>query len=217
MQGFDSHITLSGNDLLYYDNAAFVAQGDGWFEHLYRQLHWQQDTLSVAGRRIAIPRLQAWYGEHAYRYSGMTLAARPMPNLLQAILQQVQTLSGFQFNAVLANLYRNGRDSVGWHSDDEPELGKAPVIASLSLGAVRRFSFRPRYVTPGQRRQVQHLLLEHGSLLVMPPGMQQRWQHALHKEAGVDKPRINLTFRYIIQNATGAWQQAPENNNRGKE
>ena len=176
--------------------AAFADQADQWLEQLQSALAWQQDTITIAGKSLPVPRLQVWYGDNAYQYSGLTMAAKPMPPLLADIKSRVQELTGQTFNAVLANLYRNGQDSVSWHSDDEPELGPAPVIASLSLGAQRRFCLRPKQCDSG-KRTVKHIELPHGSLLVMEAGMQAAWQHALLKEKGIERPRINLTFRSV--------------------
>ncbi|HEY9032557.1 MAG TPA: alpha-ketoglutarate-dependent dioxygenase AlkB [Pseudomonadales bacterium] len=184
-------IDLPGGRQLVYWPAAFAGQADDWFAQLYPIIDWRQDTIRIAGKHIPLPRLQAWYGEHAYRYSGIDMAAASAPPLLEQIRQQVEQLTGRHFNAVLANLYRNGNDSVGWHSDDEPELGPAPVIASLSLGALRRFSLRP--AGGGQSLQLE---LAHGSLLLMTAGVQADWQHALLKAPAIKRPRINLTFRY---------------------
>jgi alkylated DNA repair dioxygenase AlkB len=164
-----------------------------------RWVQWRQDHIQVPGRRIALPRLTAWYGEARvrYRYSGIVNDALPWDDALRALAQRVAHACDAPFNGVLLNLYRDGQDSVSWHSDDEPELGPAPVIGSLSVGAARRFQLRHR----DYRRNglpVQELWLCSGSLLVMRGSTQRCWQHRLPKEAA--RPcgaRVNLSFRWI--------------------
>lgn len=149
------------------------------------------------GRQVAIPRLQAWYGDPncTYRYSGLQLNPLPWtPDLLQ-LKARVEKLCQHTFNSVLLNLYRTGSDSNGWHSDDEKELGEQPVIASLSLGETRRFRLRHKYdkdIAP------INLNLSSGSLLCMSGHSQSCWQHCIPKTARTVGPRINLTFRNIL-------------------
>jgi alkylated DNA repair dioxygenase AlkB len=144
------------------------------------------------------PRLTAWYGDATarYSYSGLDLTPQPWTPALLALRTQVEQATGVTFNSVLLNLYRTGQDSMGWHADDEPELGPEPVIASISLGATRRFRLRPRH-----SQQLPHaplgLDLPSGSLLVMRGTTQQHWQHAVPKTARPVGPRLNLTFRTI--------------------
>ncbi len=170
-------------------------QADQWFAKLREQVVWRQDNLSIGGRSIPMPRLQAWYGdaEANYCYSGLMMQPLPWTQLLREIKKRVEGLSAESFNAVLLNLYRDGRDSVGWHADDEPGLGANPVIASLSLGATRVFRL--------QHRKNKHLNykveLDHASLLVMRGATQHCWRHQLPKTARQVGERINLTFRLI--------------------
>ena len=161
------------------------------------ELAWEQHHVVIAGRRIASPRLSAWYGdpEARYRYSGLSLEPLPWTESLLELRRRVRQATGATFNSVLANLYRGGDDSMGWHADDEPELGPEPLIASLSLGAERRFLLRPR------RRALHPGLavpLGHGSLLVMAGPTQGHWRHALPRTRRPVGPRINLTFRRIL-------------------
>ena len=137
--------------------------------------------------------MQAWYGEKSYQYSGIHLPAQSFTPLLAEILQLTEQLTGHQFNVVLANFYRDGQDSVGWHSDDEKELGVNPVVATVSLGATRRFSLKPKY----EPKPPLKIDLPAGSLLVMEEGVQEAWQHAVLKDKLVQEGRISLTFRYI--------------------
>lgn len=161
----------------------------------WAELQWRQESILLFGRKVAQPRLTAWYGDAdaTYRYSGLSLRPTPWHPQLLRLRRRLERHLCCGFNSVLANAYRNGRDSMGWHRDDEPELGKEPVIASLSLGAARRFLYRPR--SGGASR---HIILEHGSLLVMKPGCQARWQHAIPKTRAGTGLRINLTFRKIF-------------------
>ncbi len=171
-------------------------------QNLYRRLEqaldWHQPQVTVFGRSYSTPRLTVWEGEQgvSYRYSGLTERASGWPDVLRPVLEHVESLTGQRFNSVLGNLYRDGNDCMGYHSDDEPELGTTPWIASLSLGVSRDFVFRPRY---GNRKQCASLELRHNSLLLMSPAVQARFQHALPRRARVHEGRINLTFRKIIQ------------------
>jgi alkylated DNA repair dioxygenase AlkB len=143
-----------------------------------------------------VPRLSAWYGDAGavYTYSGLRLEPLPWTPVLLEIKQATERLSGTRFNSVLLNLYRDGQDSMGWHSDDEPELGPEPVIASVSLGALRRFVFQHK-----KRRWRIALDLEPGSVLLMAGATQHHWRHALPKTRRPVAPRINLTFRTILR------------------
>jgi alkylated DNA repair dioxygenase AlkB len=166
-------------------------------EALAAELPLRTDTFAMFGRRVAVPRLISWHGDPdcSYRYSGQTYEPAPWTPGLARIRALLCTRTGLAWNAVLANYYRDGNDSVGWHSDDERELGPSRddvAIASLSLGATRRFVMRQR---KGEARRA--LDLADGSLLVMRGTTQQHWRHALPKTAARVGPRINLTFRVI--------------------
>lgn len=159
-------------------------------------LDWQQPQIQVFGHYHTVPRLTAWHGDAGipYRYSGHQHVADGWPEVLLPVRDTVSELCGHPFNSVLANRYRNGKDCMGYHSDDEPELGPAPWIASYSLGAERDFVFRPR----GGGRQCFSLALPDNSLLLMSPQVQQQFQHALPRRQRVQAERLNLTFRRII-------------------
>jgi alkylated DNA repair dioxygenase AlkB len=161
---------------------------------LTQTLDWRQETLTIMGRKVQAPRVTAWYGEHGYRYSGLDHPARPLPACLAPARQLAERLAGQPFNSVLANLYRDGQDSMGWHADNERSLGPAPVIASLSLGAMRRFQLKHR-TEPGLRLALD---LPPGSCLVMAGPIQQLWLHQLPKTTRPIGPRLNLTFRRIL-------------------
>jgi alkylated DNA repair dioxygenase AlkB len=142
------------------------------------------------GRRLPIPRLTAWHGQAGYVYSGIRMAPAPWTPPLLELKDIAEALAGQPFNSVLLNLYRHGRDSVSWHADNEPGLGRNPVIASISLGAERRFQLKHRRT--GERLSVD---LAHGSCLIMAGATQHHWLHQLPKIAQPVGPRINLTFR----------------------
>mgnify|MGYP001557432238 FL=1 len=184
----------------------FLAPGeaDGLFEQLWGELHWEQREIVLFGRRLLQPRLIAWYGDTGaeYRYSGQTLHPRPWPPALATLRRRIECHTACPFNAVLANGYRDGADSMGWHSDDEPELGPQPCIASLSLGAERVFLLRPQKAEASGRRTSNRLLLAHGSLLLMRRESQARYQHCLPKTRRPVGPRINLTFRWVAVQET---------------
>lgn len=190
-------IELPDGQLIYYPDAFSAHSADQFFEYCQHSLPWRQDYLNIAGKRIALPRLQNWFGEPEAHYSYSRLSLKPLPwtkELLQ-IKARVEELSNETFNAVLANLYRNGADSVGWHSDDEKELGEEPVIASVSFGAVRNFQLRHKSREPTRKWQ---LPLQHGSVLLMKGSTQKHWRHQLPKDPAVNEARVNLTFRKII-------------------
>jgi len=165
------------------------------FDELRRGLDWQEEEIVIFGQRRKVPRLVAWHGDGGanYVYSGTVHRPEPWTPALLRVRDRVSVLTGAEFNAVLLNLYRDGRDGMGWHADDEPELGRNPVIASVSLGAPRRFCLRHR-----RRRDLKlDLLLPHGSLLCMSGTTQHCWLHALPKTARPVGERINLTLRKV--------------------
>lgn len=165
------------------------------FAALRTRIDWRQEEIVIFGERRRVPRLVAWHGDPgaSYRYSGTDHDPAPWTPVLERVRARVGELSGAEFNAVLLNLYRDGRDGMGWHADDEPELGRNPVIASVSLGAPRRFCLRHRR----QRDLRLDLELRHGSLLVMSGSLQHHWVHALPKTRRPVGERINLTFRKV--------------------
>ncbi|AMM51116.1 2OG-Fe(II) oxygenase [Rufibacter sp. DG15C] len=162
---------------------------------LEQEVAWRQEEIKLFGKSIPQPRLTAWYGDEgkSYTYSGLTWQPLPWLPILSQLREKLLETTGISFNSVLLNLYRNGQDSMGWHADDEPELGKNPVIASISLGQERSFHFRHRTQTGLKEK----LLLSSGSLLLMAGETQHHWQHQVPKSAKPLEPRINLTFRVI--------------------
>lgn len=175
--------------------ATFLDRGtaDRLFDRLREELDWAQEKGFLFGRRVALPRRTAWYGPAAYSYSGVTHPAQALPPVLEGLAAALPADQEVRPDSVLANLYRNGGDSMGWHSDDEALFGDQPAIWSVSLGATRRFSFRHRSM--GVRVDVD---LPHGSLLLMSGECQRYWHHALPKTARQVGPRINLTYRRTV-------------------
>ncbi len=165
------------------------------FEILLAQTPWEQRDVFVFGRSVAQPRLVAWFASPrvTYRYSGLTLESHAFTPLLLELKKHVEAVAGSQFNSALLNLYRTGADSNGWHADDEPEFGIDPVIASLSLGATRRFDLRNR-----ETNETIKTGLSSGDLFVMSGACQREWIHQAPKQLKVQESRINLTFRTVI-------------------
>jgi alkylated DNA repair dioxygenase AlkB len=181
--------------LTFYPHFLHKELADSYFEILLTQLEWQIEHYKMFGKIIDSPRKIAWYGHPGlhYCYSGLDHQALPWTKELLDIKNNLEIKLNQRFNSVLANLYRDGQDSMGWHADNEPELGPYPVIASLSLGATRTFSLR-NFEKP---RQSLKIPLKHGSLILMDGSTQQAWQHAILKTTRCLEPRINLTFRWI--------------------
>lgn len=186
---------LADAELDYLPGWVDAGLADSWLHALVEQTPWQQPELFIHGRYHRTPRLTAWYGDAAarYRYSGKIHEPLPWTPLLDEIRQRVAQDVGQSLNAVLLNYYRDGQDSMGWHSDAEPELGRDPLIASLNLGGTRRFDLR----RVGSTRIEHSLTLEHASLLVMRGPTQHHWQHQVAKTCQACAPRLNLTFRLI--------------------
>jgi alkylated DNA repair dioxygenase AlkB len=191
-------LPLAEADVRYAQTWLDQKEADALFEHLQHEISWERHRLSLFGRQVDSPRLSCWIGDSgaSYTYSRTRFEPRPWTPALLALRERLQTFCGVRFNSVLANLYRDGQDSMGWHSDDEPELGPRPVIASISLGAERRFRLR-RKSPRGTRSTPLGLPLAHGSLLCMAGDTQRHYQHDLPKVAAVTGARINLTFRRI--------------------
>ncbi|WP_255839358.1 alpha-ketoglutarate-dependent dioxygenase AlkB family protein [Pseudomonas benzenivorans] len=195
----DSHLQLPDAQLELHAQWLDPLTADAWLHQLLAQTPWQQPQVRLYGRVHPVPRLVAWYGDEdaAYRYSGLQHRPLPWTPLLAQIRQRLQATVGQALNGVLLNYYRDGNDSMGWHSDDEAELGANPVIVSLNLGGARRFDLRRK----GQSRIEHSLRLEHGSLLVMAGPTQHYWQHQVAKTRRPCAPRLNLTFRLIRSTA----------------
>jgi alkylated DNA repair dioxygenase AlkB len=179
----------------YFPQFFSLEESDAYFQKLEQDISWQQESIRIFGRELPMPRLTAWYGDKGYTYSGLYNAPKPWVPVLQELKERVEEASGHIYNSVLLNLYRSGQDSMGWHADDEPELGEEPAIASLSFGGERRFSLKHR-----SRKDLKpvNLTLTHGSLLLMQGPTQHHWLHHIPKTKRPVQPRINLTFRHVI-------------------
>jgi alkylated DNA repair dioxygenase AlkB len=182
-------------DIRFWPAALGIAEASELLERLLTEIDWQQEEVLIFGQRRPVPRLVAWHGDPGanYTYSGTPHRPLPWTPALALVRERVLLLTGCAFNSVLLNLYRDGRDGMGWHSDDEPELGRDPVIASVSLGAPRRFCLRHRR----HKDQRLDVSLGHGSLLLMAGATQHHWVHAVPKTAVPVGQRVNLTFRQI--------------------
>lgn len=185
---------------VYYDKDFLnVTESKTLFEQLLHEIQWQKDELRLFGKTYITEREVAWYADPGlmYRYSGATKRPLEWHPVLLALKNRIEARTQQTFNACLLNLYHHGEQGMGWHSDDEPELGETPVIASLSLGAERKFSFKHKHLNLKQT-----LWLENGSLLMMQGLTQKFWKHSLPKSKKIKAARINLTFRYIGQKIT---------------
>jgi alkylated DNA repair dioxygenase AlkB len=189
-------LPLPGAVLHYYPEFLTASESARLLQNFLQQTPWRQDNLRFGGKMVAVPRLQAWYGNATshYGYSGLRLSPLPWTAVLSGLRERIETVLKLPFNSVLLNYYRDGNDSVAWHSDDERELGPDPQIASLSLGAPRKFELKHRSEA---RHGKLSLMLGDGSLLLMGSGLQQNWLHQLPKTPGLQSPRLNLTFRFI--------------------
>lgn len=186
---------LPQDGIVHYHGPLFSPQqADKLLSLLLETIPWQHDETVMFGKRIVTARQMAWYGDRDfdYRYSGNTHTAKLWTPELRAIKEKVETASNATFNSCLLNLYADGDQGMGWHSDDEKELSTNAAIASLSFGAERRFDFRHK-----QSREKVSVFLEHGSLLIMAGTTQTHWQHQIPKTKKVTTPRVNLTFRRI--------------------
>ncbi|PWU10819.1 MAG: alpha-ketoglutarate-dependent dioxygenase AlkB [Verrucomicrobia bacterium] len=180
---------------IYYGPIFRADEALTYHSHLLENIAWKSDETIIFGRRLVTARKVAWYGDqpYVYRYSGGTKTALQWTNELHNLKNIVEAHLKTKFNSCLLNLYHTGREGIGWHSDDETVLGSTPTIASLSLGAERKFSFRHKAT-----KEIVSIFLENGSLLVMSGITQAYWQHSLPKTQRVNSSRISLTFRTII-------------------
>lgn len=190
-------IDIADGSLVYYPDWLALEEADKLFITLRQRVEWEQSTIQLYGKAVKIPRLNAWYGDAdcPYRYSGRRFYPKPWLPALWELKQRLEKLTGCELNSVLVNCYRDGQDSVAWHSDDEPELGNNPVVVSLSLGAERVFQLRHRF---DATQASQKLTLAHGSVLHMSGALQHHWQHQIPKTRRHVNERINLTYRYVI-------------------
>lgn len=189
-------IELPDADIVLWRRLFDEREAAALLARLLSGLAWSQDVVTVFGTQRAVPRLTAWYGDPGavYTYSGLRMEPHPWAPVLREVADRIEPLAGVRFNSVLCNRYRSGADTVGWHRDNEPELGPEPVIASVSFGDTRRFLLRHRK-RKGLRAE---LALEDGSLLVMRGPTQRQWHHSVPRTARPVGERVNLTFRVIL-------------------
>lgn len=186
---------LPNAEIIYYPHFFDQKVADEIFSQLKTEIPWQQDNITVFGKVHLQPRLTALFGNDgkSYSYSNIKMQPHPWNPILQKIKSQIESVSDANFTTVLLNLYRDGKDSNGWHADNEKELGNNPIIASVSFGTERVFQLKHNTI-PGLK---QNILLEHGSLLLMKGTTQHFWKHQIPKTAKPIGSRINLTFRVI--------------------
>ncbi|RKR82743.1 alkylated DNA repair dioxygenase AlkB [Mucilaginibacter gracilis] len=193
---FDTEDNLPQDILEYKPNFFDANESRQIFKTLLEQTPWKQESQYMYGREVKTPRLTAWYGDESsyYKFSGQQFIPLKWTDQLLNIKLKIEPAAGVLFNSVLLNYYRDNNDSVAWHSDDEPELGINPLIASVNFGQTRRFDVRHK----ANHKQKYSVNLENGSLLLMKGDVQHQWEHQVPKSAKVLKGRINLTFRTII-------------------
>ena len=186
-------IDLPEAEVSYWEGFFAPDEALALFDDLRAEVRWERHRVRIRGREVECPRLSGWQGDATYAYSGLKLRPAPWTPRVAAVRRRIEATTGEAFNSVLANLYRDGSDRLGWHADDEPELGPAPVIASASFGAPRRFLLRPK-----RGGASVPIVLEPGSLLVMRGATQRHWLHSVPPTRRPVVPRINLTFRRIL-------------------
>ena len=190
----DKVVRIPNGEYRFLSRFYSAGESDRYFRSLRDKVEWKQESMKMYGKAIPFPRLTAWYGDtdKPYSFSGITLQPLPwLPELLE-IRSRLESLTQTVFNSVLLNLYRNGNDSISWHTDAEPELGQDPVIGSVNFGATRTFQLRHKYT-----KEKIDIELNHGSALIMQGQTQHFWQHQVPKTSKPVKDRINLTFRFI--------------------
>ena len=182
-------------DIILDESFLNLSETNNLYERCLNDISWQSSKIKMFGKKINIPRLECWYGDNGceYTYSGKSLKRFEFPSFLLDLRKRIEKKANTTFNSVLANLYRDGQDSMGFHADDEKELGNNPVIASISLGENRPIIFQNK-----KTKEKMTFDQPSGSLLIMQGQTQAHWKHAINKSKKVNKPRINLTFRNII-------------------
>lgn len=187
-------INIDNGSYIYIPNYFNKFEADFFLNDFINNIVWEQQSMNMYGKIVPFPRLTTWYGDNdkPYTFSGITLQPHPWNESLLKIKNKIEPLSGVNFNSVLLNRYRDGNDSISWHTDAEKELGKNPVIASVNFGEERVFQLK--HIETGQRIDIP---LKHGSLLIMMGELQHFWKHQVPKSKKPMKERVNLTFRVI--------------------
>lgn len=185
---------IENGEYIFHQNFFSKSESDLFLKNLRNEIAWRQESMNMYGKKIDFPRLTAWYGNNdkPYSFSGITLNPHPWTKDILTIKSKVEPVAKTIFNSVLLNLYRDGNDSISWHTDAERELGTNPVIASVNFGATRRFQLR--HIRTKEKLEIE---LTNGSLLIMQGELQHFWQHQVPKTSKPVAERINLTFRVI--------------------
>ncbi|WP_026978646.1 alpha-ketoglutarate-dependent dioxygenase AlkB family protein [Flavobacterium tegetincola] len=185
---------LQNGEYIYIPNFLGTKTADRYLEAFKNNIEWQQQSMNMYGKQVLFPRLTSWYGENdkAYSFSGITLNPHAWSEELLQIKSLIEPISEVEFNSVLLNRYRDGNDSISWHTDAEKELGRNPIIASVNFGAERKFQLKHN-----DTQEKHEIVLKHGSLLLMKGELQHFWKHQVPKQKNITKERINLTFRVI--------------------
>lgn len=188
-----ANLIPTDGEVYFYPELFSPEESDQLFAALIKNIQWKQEPVFIMGKEIMQPRLTAWYGDadKAYSYTGITMTPHTWTPELRLIKERIEKIAAHQFTSVLLNYYRDGKDSMGWHRDNEKELGKNPVIGSVSFGVSRHFHLKNKDLRT-------KILLTHGSFLLMKGTTQHHWYHSIPKELKVTGGRINLTFRTII-------------------
>lgn len=187
-------IDITNGSYIYIEKFFSREEADFYLLDFVNNISWEQQTMNMYGKEVLFPRLTTWYGDNdkPYSFSGITLQPHPWNDSLLKIKEKIEPLSGVKFNSVLLNRYRDGNDSISWHTDAEKELGTNPTIASVNFGQERVFQLK--HIQTGERVDI---MLAHGSLLIMMGELQHYWKHQIPKSKKPMKERINLTFRVI--------------------
>ena len=187
-------VKIQNGEYILYTSFFSKAESDVYLRELRNEILWKQESMNMYGKKVNFPRLTAWYGDNdkPYSFSGITLNPHPWDNNLKLIKNKIEPKAMTTFNSVLLNLYRDGNDSISWHTDAEKELGINPTIASVNFGATRTFQLR--HIETKEKIEIE---LTHGSLLIMQGELQHFWQHQVPKTSKKVAERINLTFRVI--------------------
>ena len=194
-KSFTDNLLPFDGEVYLHDNLMTEKRELEYLNKLEKNIEWKQEGMKIYSKEVNFPRLTAWYGEEGktYKYSGLLNEPIPFTDLLFEIKESVERITKEKFNSALLNLYRDGRDSMGWHSDDEQELGINPTIASVSFGQARNFQFKHKKIPD----TLHNFLLTNNSLLVMKGATQHHWKHQVPKSVKPMGSRINITFRKI--------------------
>jgi alkylated DNA repair dioxygenase AlkB len=193
----DGFTKLENGEIIFHSHLFNKVEADNFLNYLKSKIIWKQESMNMYGRKVDFPRLTSWYGDNdkPYSFSGITLQPNAWTNEILEIKEKIEKLTTVNFNSVLLNMYRNGNDSISWHTDAEKELGENPIIASVNFGATRTFQLR--HIKTKEKIEIA---LTHGSVLLMQGELQHFWQHRVPKTSKLVSERVNLTFRVIRSN-----------------